>query len=193
MQLESKLPLPWWSWARLLEKAPACKRCEQKWKSKWLWASELGKWTMKGWNTEATELTSYLETFGPLTDSTLSRSNYGCLLSAMDCASPHERKVEVSTPGAFSFFIFLFFFLIIFYKHMIFNLFIRNVTFFWTEIGIREANYRSITSVFPFLLFEKRGGHSRIQFIDQYCVFVRSSIQIPDQQWLKIRLIDAEM
>ena len=110
MQLESKLPLPWWSWARLLKKAPACKRCEQKWKSKWLWASELGKWTMKGWNTEATELTSYLETFGPLTDSTLSRSNYGCLLSAMDCASPHERKVEVSTPGAFSFFIFLFFF-----------------------------------------------------------------------------------
>ena len=76
---------------------------------------------------------------------------------------------------------------------MIFNLFIRNVTFFWTEIGIHEANYRSITSVFPFLLFEKRGGHSRIQFIDQYYVFVRSSIQIPDQQGLKIRLIDAEM
>ena len=43
------------------------------------------------------------------------------------------------------------------------------------------------------MLFEKRGGHSRIQFIDQYYVFVRSSIQIPDQQGLKIRLIDAEM
>ena len=54
-----------------------------------------------------------------------------------------------------------------------------NVTFFWAEIGIWEANYRSTVFVFPFLLLKKsRGGfnHYRIQLIGNIVFFWLSII-----------------
>ena len=52
VQLKSKLPLPWWNWTLLLESThmhmKRCIRTNMKVKLKWLWATELGKWIMKG-------------------------------------------------------------------------------------------------------------------------------------------------
>ena len=93
VQLKSKLPLPWWNWTLLLEKHPHAHETMHTNKRESQIKVAVGHWTQKmnyeGWNTEATELTSCSETFGPLTESTLA---YLAEWIELDPASERSRE-----------------------------------------------------------------------------------------------------
>ena len=93
VQLKSKLPLPWWNWTLLLEKHPHAHETMHTNKRESQIKVAVGHWTRKmnheGWNTEATELTSCSETFGPLTESTLA---YLAEWIELDPASERSRE-----------------------------------------------------------------------------------------------------
>ena len=93
VQLKSKLPLPWWNWTLLLEKHPHAHETMHTNKRESQIKVAVGHWTQKmnyeGWNTEAIELTSCSETFGPLTESTLA---YLAEWIELDPASERSRE-----------------------------------------------------------------------------------------------------
>ena len=66
-----------------------CIKTNVKVELKWLWCHWTRKMNYEGWNTEATELTSCSETFGPLTESTLA---YLAEWIELDPASERSRE-----------------------------------------------------------------------------------------------------
>ena len=157
VQLKSKLPLPWWNWTLLLEKHPHAHETIYKNKRESQIKAAVGHWTREmnyeGWNTEATELTSCSETFGPLTESTLA---YLAKWIELDPASERSREQLLAIAILFCLvFYFPIFFKVFPSKAYVFYLFIWNVSLFLSRNRHSRSDYQSTTFVFPFLHLEK--------------------------------------
>ena len=170
VQLKSKLPLPWWNWTLLLEKHPHAHETMHTNKRESQIKVAVGHWTREmnyeGWNTEATELTSCSETFGPLTESTLA---YLAEWIELDPASERSREQLLAIAILFCLvFYFPIFFKVFPSKAYVFYLFIWNVSLFLSRNRHSRSRLPKHRVCLSFSALRKGGSfnYSRMQFID---------------------------
>ena len=170
VQLKSKLPLPWWNWTLLLEKHPHAHETMHTNKRESQIKVAVGHWTREmnyeGWNTEATELISCSETFGPLTESTLA---YLAEWIELDPASERSREQLLAIAILFCLvFYFPIFFLSFSFKAYVFSLFIWNVSLFLSRNRHSRSRLPKHSVCLSFSALGKGGSfnYSRMQFID---------------------------